>query len=102
MGVQHPLQPGGSLRILSSSGQIVVTAEERDDLDVEPPDRHVEMKDGGRTAQVKPRSAAPAPRRILNQATADTDMWSRRPASPRSAVAWRLAPPARKRLRSGP
>src|SRR3989304_5564409 len=55
MGIQHPLQPGASLRILTSSGQIVVTAEERDDLDVEPPARHVEMKDGGRPAQVKSR-----------------------------------------------
>src|SRR4030067_578944 len=58
MGIQHPLQPGASLRILTSSGQIVVTAEERDDLDVEPPDRHVEMKDGGRTAEVKARSGS--------------------------------------------
>src|SRR3972149_4058001 len=58
MGIQHPLQPGASLRILTSSGQIVVTAEERDDLDVEPPDRHVEMKDGGRTAEVKSRSGS--------------------------------------------
>src|SRR3990170_2462328 len=58
MGIQHPLQPGASLRILTSSGQIVVTAEERDDLDVEPPDRRVEMKDGGRTAEVKSRSGS--------------------------------------------
>ena len=56
MGVQHPLKPGAALRLLASSGEIVVTAEERDDLDVEPPDRHVEMKDGGRTAEVKSRS----------------------------------------------
>src|SRR3972149_6563120 len=58
MGIQHPLQPGASLRILPSSGQIVVPAEERDDLDVEPPDRRVEMKDGGRTAEVKSRSGS--------------------------------------------
>ncbi|MDP2674530.1 MAG: DUF4097 family beta strand repeat-containing protein, partial [Dehalococcoidia bacterium] len=57
MGIQHPLQPGASLRILASSGEVVVTAEERDDLDVEPPDRHVEMKDGG-TAEVKSRSGS--------------------------------------------
>src|SRR3972149_6812002 len=58
MGVQHPLQPGASLRILTSSGQIVATAEERDARDGEPPDRHVEMKDGGRTAEVKSRSGS--------------------------------------------
>src|SRR3970040_2177088 len=57
MGIQHPIQPGAALRLLSSSGEVVVTAEDRDDLDVEPPDGRVEMKDGGRTAEVKSRSA---------------------------------------------
>ena len=56
MGIQHPLQPGAALRLLTSSGEVSVTAEERDDLDVEPPDRHVEIKDDGRTAEVKSRS----------------------------------------------
>src|SRR3990172_12172562 len=58
MGIQHPLQPGAALRLLTSSGEVSVTAEERDDLDVEPPDRRVEMKDGGRTAEVKSRSGS--------------------------------------------
>src|SRR3970282_2069000 len=58
MGVQHPLQPGASLRLLTSSGEVFVTAEERDDLEVEAPDRRVEMKDGGRTAEVKSRSGS--------------------------------------------
>src|SRR3972149_2307966 len=56
MGIQHPIKPGAALRLLASSGEVIVTAEDRDDLDVEPPDRHVEMKDGGRTAEVKSRS----------------------------------------------
>src|SRR3989304_5737261 len=58
MGIQHPLQPGASLRILASSGEVVVTAEERDDPDGEPPGRPGEMKDGGRTAEVKSRSGS--------------------------------------------
>src|SRR3989304_4198413 len=59
MGIQHPIQPGAALRLLSSSGEVVVTAEDRDDLAVEPPDRRGEMKDGGRTAEVKSRSGGP-------------------------------------------
>jgi DUF4097 and DUF4098 domain-containing protein YvlB len=58
MGLQHPLKPGAALRLLTSSGEVTVTAEDRDDLDVEPPDRRVEMKDGGRTAEVKARSGS--------------------------------------------
>src|SRR3990170_9001112 len=58
MGIQHPLQPGASLRLLTSPGEVVAPPEERDALDVEPPDRHVEMKDDGRTAEVKSRSGS--------------------------------------------
>src|SRR3972149_2840824 len=58
MGLQHPLKPGAAVLLRASSGEVSVTAEERDDLDVEPPDRRVEMKDGGRTAEVKSRSGS--------------------------------------------
>jgi len=46
MGVQYDLPPDGRIRVLSASGGVTVIAEERDDVDVEPANRMVELKEG--------------------------------------------------------
>jgi DUF4097 and DUF4098 domain-containing protein YvlB len=48
MGVQYDLPLDGRIRVLSASGSVTVIAEERPDVDVEPGQRGVELKEGGR------------------------------------------------------
>jgi len=48
MGSHYELPPNGRIRVLSASGGVTVIAEERDDVDVEPGQRGVELKEGGR------------------------------------------------------
>lgn len=55
MSARHALPPGASLRVLSGSGEVIVTAEERSDLEIDPP-RHVEPKNG--TIEVRSRSGS--------------------------------------------
>jgi DUF4097 and DUF4098 domain-containing protein YvlB len=45
MGARYKAVPGASLKVASASGAIVVTAEDRDDFEIDPPDRHVEIRD---------------------------------------------------------
>jgi DUF4097 and DUF4098 domain-containing protein YvlB len=47
MGSQYDLPPNGRIRVLSASGGVTVIAEERPDVDVEPANRMVELKEGG-------------------------------------------------------
>jgi DUF4097 and DUF4098 domain-containing protein YvlB len=47
MGSQYELPPNGRIRVLSASGGVTVIAEERDDVDVEPGQRGVELREGG-------------------------------------------------------
>ncbi len=58
MSIRFPLPAGAALRVLTASGRVTVTAEDRDDLEIDPPDRRVELKDGGRTAEVRSRSGS--------------------------------------------
>ena len=58
MGSRYQLPSGARLRVLSMSGRVLVTAEERDDIEVEQSDRHVEFKDGGRVVEVKSKSGS--------------------------------------------
>ena len=46
MGIQHPLQPGASLRLTTSSGNVTVVAEERTDVEA-PDDARVDSRSGG-------------------------------------------------------
>jgi len=48
MGVQYDLPQDGRIRVLSASGGVTIIAEERQDIDVEPGHRGVELKEGGR------------------------------------------------------
>jgi len=45
MGASYKTAPGARLRVASASGSIVITAEDRDDFEIDPPDRRVEIKD---------------------------------------------------------
>jgi DUF4097 and DUF4098 domain-containing protein YvlB len=56
MGTRFSVPPGTKLRVASASGRILVTAEDRDDIEVDPPERRVEVNAGERVAEVKSRS----------------------------------------------
>ncbi len=55
MSARYDLPAGASLRVLSGSGEVTVSAEERSDLEVDPP-RHVEVKNG--TVEIRSRSGS--------------------------------------------
>ena len=48
MGSRYELPENGRIRVLSASGKVTIIAEERSDVDVEPADRTVELKESGR------------------------------------------------------
>jgi DUF4097 and DUF4098 domain-containing protein YvlB len=48
MGSRYELPANGRIRVLSASGSVIVTAEERPDVEVEPRERTVELKKGPR------------------------------------------------------
>ena len=48
MGSQYELPENGRIRVLSASGSVTVIAEERSDVEVEPANRSVELKESGR------------------------------------------------------
>ena len=48
MGLQYDLPANGRIRVLSASGSVTVVAEERSDVEVEPANRTVELKESGR------------------------------------------------------
>ena len=58
MGTRYKAAPGARLRVASASGSIVIASEDRDDFEVEPPDRRVEVSDGGRVVEVRSRSSS--------------------------------------------
>jgi len=48
MGSRYELPANGRIRVLSSSGSVTITAEERSDVEVEPANRTAELKEGSR------------------------------------------------------
>jgi DUF4097 and DUF4098 domain-containing protein YvlB len=48
MGSQYDLPENGRIRVLSASGSVTVIAEDRSDVEVEPANRTVELKEGSR------------------------------------------------------
>jgi DUF4097 and DUF4098 domain-containing protein YvlB len=58
MGTRYRAAPGTALKVASASGQIVVTAEDREDFEVDPPDRRVEFSDDGRLMAVHSSSSS--------------------------------------------
>ncbi|MCH8813467.1 MAG: DUF4097 family beta strand repeat protein [Chloroflexi bacterium] len=56
MGSRHELPKGARLRVLTISGRVNVIAEERNDLEVDPPDKRVKL-DGDHVAELKSRSS---------------------------------------------
>ena len=57
MGARFEIPPGARLRVATASGHISLIAEDRQDLEVEPPDRRVELEHGGRVVDVRSRSS---------------------------------------------
>lgn len=58
MGTRFQIPPGAFLRIASISGHVSVIAEERADLEIDPPERRIELEDGGRTVHIQARSTS--------------------------------------------
>ncbi len=58
MAARFQIAPDAHLRVVSVSGTISIIAEERSDLEIDPPARHVHLHDGGRTVEIKSGSGA--------------------------------------------
>jgi DUF4097 and DUF4098 domain-containing protein YvlB len=56
MGARYKLKPETRVKVLSASGETVVTAEDREDIEVEPPERHVDISNG--VAEIKSKSGS--------------------------------------------
>jgi DUF4097 and DUF4098 domain-containing protein YvlB len=56
MGTRHRIRPDARFRVHSASGKIHIIAEDRDDLEVDPPGRRVESRDDGRIIEIQSRS----------------------------------------------
>ena len=58
MGARFEIPEGGAVRVSTASGNISLIAEDRQDVDVEPPDRRVEHSADGRTIEIRSRSSS--------------------------------------------
>ena len=58
MGSRYKIRPDTRLRLHSASGKLHVIAEDRDDIEVDPPGRQVEFRDDSRIAEVKSKSSS--------------------------------------------
>ncbi len=58
MGNRYRVNPGTALRVASASGQVLITAEDREDFEVDPPERPVEFRDGDKVVEVKSKSSS--------------------------------------------
>src|SRR3989442_13492694 len=56
MGARYDLPPGARIRVLTASGKVHVIAEDRPDIDIDPPDRQAEPKEGGHIFEVRAKS----------------------------------------------
>ena len=57
MGSRYKIAPNTRLRLHSASGKLHVIAEDRDDIEVDPPGRQLEFRDDGRIAETKSKSS---------------------------------------------
>jgi DUF4097 and DUF4098 domain-containing protein YvlB len=55
MGNRYQVPPGTRLKIASASGSLTIFAEDREDIEIDPPERRVEVHDG--VAEIKSKSA---------------------------------------------
>jgi DUF4097 and DUF4098 domain-containing protein YvlB len=56
MGTRHPIPPGARLKVLNVSGKVRVVSEDRDDIEIDPPERWLEISDDGRVAETRAKS----------------------------------------------
>ena len=55
MGSRYKVPPGTRLKVASASGSLRILAEDREDIEVDPPDRRVEVHDG--VAEIKSKAS---------------------------------------------
>lgn len=56
MGSRHTIPPGARLKVVGVSGKVRVISEDRTDIEIDPPDRRLEISDDGRVAETRSRS----------------------------------------------
>lgn len=56
MGNRYPIPAGARLKVLSVSARVRVVAEDRTDVEIDPPDRRIENSDDGRVMETKSKS----------------------------------------------
>jgi len=58
MSTRHRLPPGARIKAVTASGSIVVIAEEREDVQIEPETRHVGLSEDGHRLEIKSKSSS--------------------------------------------
>ena len=56
MGTRYEIPRGARLKVLGVSGKVRVVSEDRSDIEIDPPDRRIEIHDEGRVAETRSRS----------------------------------------------
>lgn len=56
MGTRYPIPDGARLKVLSVSAKVRVIAEDRSDVEIDPPDRRIETSDDRRVIETKSKS----------------------------------------------
>lgn len=56
MGTRYEIPAGARLKVLGVSGKVRIISEDRTDLEIDPPDRRIEVHDDGRVAETRSRS----------------------------------------------
>lgn len=56
MGSRYTIPQGARLKVLGVSGAVHVKSEERDDVEIDPPERRIEVSGDGRVAETRSRS----------------------------------------------
>ncbi|HVP05870.1 MAG TPA: DUF4097 family beta strand repeat-containing protein [Dehalococcoidia bacterium] len=56
MGTRYSIPPGARLKVLGVSGKVRVISEGRTDIEIDPPERRIEIHDDGRVMETRSRS----------------------------------------------
>jgi DUF4097 and DUF4098 domain-containing protein YvlB len=56
VGKRYEIPTGARLKVVGVSGKVRIISEERTDIEIEPPDRRIEIHDDGRVAETRSRS----------------------------------------------
>jgi DUF4097 and DUF4098 domain-containing protein YvlB len=58
MGTKYQVPEGARLRVLTTSGKITVTGEDRGDIEIDPPERRIDTVEDGRVLETRSKSAS--------------------------------------------